>query len=82
VGTVTNIRTEKANICQIFLRKRRDPHREPWAAKAGVKQRFVQAAPKRAALQGARAALALLSALGSSLLGRLGIQSTTGQIYP
>lgn len=41
VGAVTNVRTEKAKICQIFLCSGRDPHREPWAAQAGLKQRFV-----------------------------------------
>lgn len=47
---VTNVRMEKATICQIFLRNGRDPYREPWAAKAGLKRRFVQAAPAGATL--------------------------------
>ena len=72
VGTVTNVRTEKAKVCQVFLRNGRDPCRKPWAAKAGLKWRFVQAAPERAALQKRQGSAGLALCSGNQRLQQAG----------
>lgn len=82
VGTVTSVRQKKRKFARFFSEMEEIPvgsHGPPKPVSNGALFRWLW---REQPCARARAALALLSALGIGLFGRLGIQNMTGQIYP